>query len=342
MTDKRKRRVLIVSDAWHPQVNGVVRTLEWLAREAPAFGIEVAMLTPDMFWSVPMPTYPEIRLSLAMPGTIARRIEDLAPDAIHIATEGPLGFLARRYCLRNRRAFTTCYHTRFPEYLAARIPLPMSWTYAALRWFHNGADATLVATRTLQTEMRAQGFRKLKVWKRGVDLPLFQSGQRVEASLPRPIALYVGRIAVEKNIEAFLTIDMPGTKMVVGDGPARNDLETRFPTVRFMGLRSGPELADLYASADVFVFPSRTDTFGLVMLEALAAGTPVAALPVTGPNEVLGSSGCGVMDEDLDKATRAALEIPRERCRNFASRFGMRESAASFFAHVVGTLGCDA
>ncbi len=332
------RRVLIVSAAWRPQVNGVVRTLEWLCREAPAFGIEVVMLTPDQFWSVPMPTYGEIRLSLALPGTVASRIEAISPDAIHIATEGPLGYLARLYCMRNGQPFTTCYHTRFPEYIAARVPVPVAWTYALLRRFHNAADATLVATGALRDEMAEHGFTKLKIWRRGIDLALFQNGERKETGLARPLALYVGRVSVEKNIEAFLALDLPGVKMVVGDGPARTELARKYPQVRFMGLRSGQELADLYASADVFVFPSRTDTFGLVMLEALAAGTPVAAMPVTGPSEVLGASGCGVMKEDLRAAVLEALAIPREKCRAFASQFGIRESAQNFFEHVSAAL----
>lgn len=338
MAGARPVRLLVVSDAWRPQVNGVVRTLEWLQREAPSFGVEIAMLTPDLFRSVPLPTYREIRLSLALPATIARRIDELAPDAIHIATEGPLGLLARRYCLARRRRFTTCYHTRFPEYVAARLPVPLAWSYAALRRFHNGADATLVSTQTLRDELAAHGFGKLRIWRRGIDADLFASGVRRDLGAGRQVALYVGRVAIEKNIEAFLTLDFPGEKIVVGEGPARAALIARFPNVRFLGLRSGRELADLYASADVFVFPSRTDTFGLVMLEALAAGTPVAAFPVTGPREVLGASGCGVMSEDLGAAARAALRIPREACRAYAAQFGMRESAADFFDHVAAVL----
>jgi glycosyltransferase involved in cell wall biosynthesis len=233
-----------------------------------------------------------------------------------------------------QRSFTTCYHTRFPEYVAARLPVPLSWSYAALRRFHAPASATLVATDALKDELSARGFGNLKIWKRGVDLALFQSGRACLQHLPRPILLSVGRVAVEKNLEAFLTLKTPGSKVVVGDGPARDDLARRFPDVHFLGHRQGRELADLYASADVFVFPSRTDTFGLVMLEALAAGTPVAALPVQGPREVLGSSGCGIMDENLGAAVEAALEISRQSCRTYASGFGMRESAESFFGHL--------
>ena len=327
-------RVLIVSDAWKPQVNGVVRTLEWLVAEAPAFGVEVVMLTPERFRSIPMPTYPEIRLSLTGLSTIAAMIDEINPDAIHIATEGPLGFLARRYCVVRKRPFTTCYHTRFPEYIAARVPVPTSFTYALLRRFHNAATATLVATGGLRDELASHGFNKLKTWRRGIDLNLFGKGQRRDLGLRGPVFLYVGRVAIEKNIEAFLTLDLPGTKVIVGDGPARENLTQRFPKARFLGLKSGQELADLYASADVFVFPSRTDTFGLVMLEALAAGTPVAAYPVTGPLEVLAGSRCGAMNEDLRIAALSALEIPRDACKAFARGHSMRDSAAHFFSHV--------
>lgn len=327
-------RVLIVSDAWKPQVNGVVRTLEWLVAEAPAFGVEVVMLTPDRFPSIPMLTYPEIRLSLTGASTIASMIDEIDPDAIHIATEGPLGFLARRHCIVRNRPFTTCYHTRFPEYIAARFPIPPALTYALLRRFHNAGSTTLVATSGLRDELATHGFSKLKTWRRGIDLNLFGQGHSVNLGVNGPVFLYVGRVAVEKNIEAFLSLDLPGTKIVVGEGPAREELQNKYPKARFLGLKSGQELANLYASADVFVFPSRTDTFGLVMLEALAAGTPVAAFPVTGPIEVLAGSRCGVMNQDLRTAALTALEIPREACKAFAKRHGMRESAAHFFSHV--------
>jgi glycosyltransferase involved in cell wall biosynthesis len=327
-------RVLIVSDAWHPQVNGVVRTIEWLLAEAPALGVEISLLSPDLFRSFPAPTYPEIRLTITTPARLAEAIDSIAPAAIHIATEGPLGFLARHYCLRRGLAFTTCYHTRFPEYLAARAPVPLSWTYAALRRFHAPAGATLVATKALSDELSARGFSNLRVWKRGIDVDLFRSGSPAWSGLPRPIALFVGRVAVEKNIEAFLSLDMPGTKIVVGEGPERLRLMQRYPHVAFPGLRTGQELADLYACADVFVFPSRTDTFGLVMLEAMAAGTPVAALPVAGPQDVIGQSGCGIMSEDLRAAVTAALTIPREKCRAYAAQFSMRVSAANFLSHL--------
>lgn len=327
-------RVLIVSDAWKPQVNGVVRTLEWLVAEAPAFGVEVVMLTPERFRSIPMPTYPEIRLSLTGASSITAMIDEIDPDAIHIATEGPLGILTRRHCLVRKRPFTTCYHTRFPEYISARFPVHPSLTYALLRRFHNASSTTLVATGGLRDELASHGFSKLKTWRRGIDLNLFGKGHRVNLGCRGPTFLYVGRVAIEKNIEAFLTLDLPGTKIIVGEGPARHDLQKKFPKVRFLGLKSGQELANIYASADCFVFPSRTDTFGLVMLEALAAGTPVAAFPVNGPMEVLAGSRCGVMNEDLRTAALTALEIPRDACKAFAQRHGMRESAAHFFSHV--------
>lgn len=334
----RRFRILIVSDAWHPQVNGVVRTLEYLKRDAHLFGAEIVLLTPDLFRTVGLPGYREIRLALAGPGAVAQVIEQMAPDAIHIATEGPLGFMTRLYCLRRRRAFTTCYHTRFPEYLAARAPVPLRWSYSVLRRFHAAAAATLVATEGLRDELQAQGFANLKVWKRGIDVDLFRSGRRKDFGLQRPIFLNVGRVSVEKNIEAFLALDLPGTKVVVGDGPAREGLMKLYPDARFPGPLSGQALADVYASADVFVFPSRTDTFGLVMLEALAAGTPVAAFPVAGPRDVLRGADCAVMSEDLRAASLSALDIPRELCADFASTHGMDVSAASFFGHVADAM----
>jgi len=327
-------RVLIVSDAWRPQVNGVVRTLESLIKEAPSFGVEVIILAPDSFPSIPMPTYPEIRLSLTGLKEVSQRIDTIDPDAIHIATEGPLGFFARQYCLLRQRPFTTCYHTRFPEYIAARAPIPTSLTYSILRWFHNAASATLVATKSLQDELKSYGFSKTQTWRRGIDLDVFMQGTKRDLGLQGPIFLYVGRVAVEKNIESFLNLDLPGTKIIVGDGPARGKLQTDFPDALFLGLKSGQDLADLYATADVFVFPSRSDTFGLVMLEALAAGTPVAAYPIMGPRDILEGSGCGIMNEDLRLAALSALEIPRENCKKYASQYSMNESASHLFTQI--------
>ncbi len=327
-------RILVATDAWRPQVNGVVRTHEWLAAEATKLGAEFHFVTPDRFHTIPMPTYPEIRLSLASKSRIGRIVEQIRPDAIHIATEGPIGFAMRRYCLAAGRRFTTCYHTRFPEYLAARFRLPVGIAYAALRRFHNSATATMVATAALEQELRHRGFAKTVLWRRGVNCASFASAVRRPLDLPRPIFLTVGRVAVEKNIEAFLQLDLPGTKLVVGDGPARERLQDEYPDCRFLGVKHGVELADLYASADVFVFPSRTDTFGLVMLEALCTGTPVAAFPVTGPREILGESGCGVMSEDLREAAMTALSISRDACRSHGLRHSMSESARSFIDNI--------
>lgn len=337
-------RLLIVTDAWKPQVNGVVRSLEYMAEQAPAFGAEVTFLTPQLFRSVPMPSYPEIRLSMVMPGQMTRMIGEIAPTHIHIATEGPLGHAARHVCRRKGLGFTTSYHTRFPEYLAARAPVPESWSYGFLRRFHRDAKAVMVSTPSLERELTGRGFRNILRWTRGVDTELFHPRQKQSMGLPRPLFLYVGRVSVEKNIEAFLSLDLPGTKVIVGDGPARAELERQYPEAYFLGTCSGVELAQVYASANVFVFPSLTDTFGIVLLEALASGLPVAAFPVTGPLDVIGSSGssgCGVLDTDLRKAALAALDISRERCRSYGETFTWRESARQFFtniedAHAVG------
>ena len=338
----RPPRILIATDAYKPQVNGVARTLEWLADEATSLGAEIVMLTPERFRTIPAPSYPALPLALATPATIAREIERHRPDAVHIATEGPIGFLARRHCLATGRPFTTCYHTRFPEYLAARWPIPLSWSYAALRRFHNAAAATMVSTPALKAELESRGFTKLVPWRRGIPLSRFTGDVGPLHEWPRPAFLYVGRVAVEKNLEAFLDLDLPGSKIIVGDGPARAGFERRYPDAVFMGRLDGVELARAYASADAFVFPSRTDTYGLVMLEAMSAGLPVAAFPVTGPREVIGDSGCGALDNDLRKAARAALDIPRDRCRDFAARHSMRESARGFLDNVAAAIGLRA
>ena len=294
----------------------------------------MALLTPEGFATVPAPTYPGIRLALATPAAVARRIEALAPDHIHIATEGPIGLATRLWCRRHRVLFTTSYHTRFPDYLAARLPIPRSLTYAALRWFHNGGAGTMVSTETVAAAREPPGFRNLLRWARGGDAELFPPRRGLSLDLPRPVFLSVGRVAVEKNLEAFLSLDLPGSKVVVGDGPARKRLQAAFPDVAFLGARTGEALAAVYASADVFVFPSRTDTFGIVLLEALASGLPVAAFPVAGPSDVIGDSDVGILDEDLGAACRRALAIPRERTRAFALRHSWAESARQFLANV--------
>ncbi|HMF25305.1 MAG TPA: glycosyltransferase family 1 protein [Pseudolabrys sp.] len=331
-------KILVATDAWHPQVNGVVRTLNHVAREARALGAELEFLRPDQFWTLPMPSYPEIRLALPGPGDIERCLRRVRPDAIHIATEGPIGHAMRRVCLRRGLPFTTSLHTRFPDYLAERLPVPERWTseitWAWLRRFHAPGVAVLAATQTLVSELDARGFRNVKLWPRGVDAQLFRPQAGPDLKLPRPIFLTVGRLAVEKNLEAFLTLDLPGSKLVVGDGPARNALVRKFPDAVFIGSRQGDALAQIYAAADVFVFPSRTDTFGLVMLEALASGVPVAAFPAVAPRDVIGTSNVGALDEDLGRACRAALDCSRQNCRDFALRMTWAESARIFVEHV--------
>ncbi len=327
-------RILLVTDAWMPQVNGVVRTWSEVVRELGERGHEVVVIEPGQYRTLPAPTYPEIRLAIVSRANLARRIGTIAPDRIHIATEGPLGMAARLACARLGRRFTTSFHTRFPEYLRARAPVPVAWTYAWLRWFHNGGDACLVATESIIHDLRARGFNNLLLWTRGVDRSAFRPGEETglarQLGLTRPVFLNVGRVAVEKNLEAFLRLDLPGSKVVVGDGPARAQLQRQFPAARFVGAKSGEELARHYRLADVFVFPSRTDTFGNVLLEAMACGVPIAAYPVAGPLDVVGDSGAGVLDSDLGKAALAALHISRSAALMCAARFSWSECARIF------------
>ena len=340
------QRIAIVSDAWHPQVNGVVRSLGQLARELRGQGIEVEIFGPDRFSTLPCPFYPEIRLALWPKRRLHRMLREFQPDALHIATEGPLGLSARRWAMRQRYAFTTSFHTRFPEYLAARLPLPRALTervvYRWMRSFHGSASAVMAATPSLIGELTARGFSNLCLWTRGVDTEGFHPAARHEAGeLPRPTFLYTGRLAVEKNIEAFLNLELPGSKLVVGDGPDRANLERRYPEVTFTGTLSGEALTRAYASADVLVFPSRTDTFGLVMLEALACGTPVAAYPVTGPRDILGAASppVGGLDEDLRAAALTALTVDRSVCRRFAEGFSWAAATKMFVSNLVPMAG---
>jgi glycosyltransferase involved in cell wall biosynthesis len=322
-------RILVATDAWHPQVNGVVRTLTMMAEAAEGFGVEISFLTPQSFRTFAMPSYPDLRLALPGPAKTAQLIEQAQPDSIHIATEGPIGLLVRRYCRKHRLPFTTSFHTRFPEYISARLPIPESWIWAALRRFHGASQAVMAATPALATELRARGFRNVVLWPRGVDARLFHP-RAVDLGLPRPIFVCVGRVAVEKNLEAFLELDLPGTKLIVGDGPARASLARKYPQAVFLGARQGEELAQAYAAADVFVFPSRTDTFGLVLLEALASGLPVAAFPVTGPRDVIGTAPVGVLNDDLRVACLSALKISRQACLAFAQKHTWEASARAF------------
>jgi 1,2-diacylglycerol 3-alpha-glucosyltransferase/glucuronosyltransferase len=331
-------KILVATDAWHPQVNGVVRTLGHVAREARTLGADIEFLAPSEFRTLPMPSYPEIRLALPGPGDVERRLERTQPDAIHIATEGPLGHAVRRVCMRRGIPFTTSLHTRFPDYLAERLPVPERWTCSVtwgwLRRFHGAGAAVLAATPTLAGELTGRGFKNVKLWPRGVDADLFRPRVGSPLKLPRPIFLTVGRLAVEKNLEAFLKLDLPGTKLVVGDGPARSALAKAYPGAVFLGARHGEALAEIYAAADVFVFPSRTDTFGLVLLEALASGVPVAGFPATAPRDVIGAAPVGRLDEDLRRACLEALECSRDDCREFALSMTWQKSARIFIGHV--------
>jgi glycosyltransferase involved in cell wall biosynthesis len=327
-------RILVATDAWHPQINGVVRTLCALERAAAGLGASFDFITPEEFRTVPLPGYPEIPLALPNPRAIARRIAAAKPDAIHIATEAPVGFFVRRHCLANGLPFTTGFHTRLPDYVSARLPVPMHWTWSWLRRFHNAGNGVMAATPALADELASRGFRNVLLWPRGVDTDLFRPRRDADLGLKRPVFLSVGRVAVEKNLEAFLALDLPGTKVVVGDGPARADLQIRFPDAVFLGALEGDALARVYAAADVFVFPSRTDTFGLVLLEALASGLPVAAFPVAGPRDVIGTAPVGVLDPDLRAAALGAMEISREACREFALRLSWTESARRFLENI--------
>lgn len=329
--------VLVATDAWHPQINGVVRTLEATAASAARLGVRIAFLTPEGLPSFALPSYPGLRCALPFGARLARHLDDPLPDAIHIATEGPIGWTLRRLCRIRGLAFTTSFHTHFPEYVAARLPVPLAWSYAALRRFHAPAAATMVATPSLRATLTARGFGHLRSWSRGVDTALFHPGAAAPLDWPRPIFLTVGRIAVEKNLEAFLRLDLPGTKLVVGEGPQEAELRSRFPAARFLGPRSGRDLAALFAAADVFVFPSRTDTFGIVQLEALASGVPVAAFPVPGPRDLIGDAPVGVLDHDLRRACLAALELSRTACRAYAERFSWESCTRQFLSNLVPT-----
>lgn len=327
-------RVLTITDAWHPQINGVVRVYEALAQVMAQRGDEMVFISPERFRAVPLPGYHEIKLALVTAGALAKPMADAKADHVHIATEGPLGFAARRLCLRQGRPFTTSFHTLYPDYLAARLPVPKAATFAALRWFHNAGGGNMVATHALQDMLATRGFRRLMLCPLGVDHGVFHPRPALESSLPRPHFLYAGRVAVEKNIEKFLELDLPGSKLVAGDGPALPTLMHRFPAAHFLGRQTSDDLAVLFSSSDVLVFPSRTDTFGLVMAEALACGLPVAAYPVDGPREVIGQSGAGVMHKDLREAALAALALDRGQALARGAQFTWEAATDAFMANI--------
>jgi len=332
-----KMSIVIVSDAWLPQTYGVGRTLSTTKAMLESWGHEVTLITPDQYLSVPCPTYPEIRLALPVPGAVGRRLAESAPDAVHIATEGPLGLAARSFCLKRGVPFTTAYHTQFPDYLARRTGLSPQRFWPYIRWFHGPSQRVMVATESIRGELRDEGLNHLHHWSRGVDLACFTpdapSPPEYDA-IEGPILLYVGRVSVEKNLEAFLGCDYPGTKVVVGDGPAKAQLESRFPHAVFLGKRSGRELAGCYAGADVFVFPSRTDTFGLVMIEALACGVPVAAFPVAGPVDIV-TDRVGALSEDLCRAIDAARYCDRSECAAYGAQFSWEAATGQFLSGLV-------
>lgn len=327
-------RVLIITDAWRPQVNGVVRTLERLKVDAQKLGVDIRFVTPADYSSTPLPGYPEIRLALTSPQAVSEAIEMHKPDALHIATEGPLGWMARHAALRMERPFTTCYHTRYPQYVAARYPVPPALTYGVLKYFHNAGVTTMVATEALRDELLKEGFRSCSLWSRGVDSDLFRPLADAPDNHPRPIFLCVSRLAIEKNLEEFLSLKLPGTKVMVGDGPDRARLEATYPDAIFTGALYGEALAAAYASADVFVFPSLTETFGNVLLESLACGTPVATFPTDGLVPSIIDAKVGIAHQDLRKAAIAALSIKRDTCRQFALHYSYEKATLQFIDNV--------
>jgi glycosyltransferase involved in cell wall biosynthesis len=323
-------RIAIATDAWQPQINGVVRTLGQTAAHLKELGHEICFITPLDFRTCPCPTYPSIRLAIFPTPGVRHRLKEFGPQAVHIATEGPIGHAARSLCLRQGVPFTTSYHTQFPEYVRARFPIPINWSYAYLRRYHSRAVRTMIATQSMRCMLQARGFKNLEIWARGVDFTLFQPGPKSFLPDPRPISMYMGRVAVEKNIEAFLKLDLPGTKYVVGDGPDLEQLRSRYRDIKFVGQKTGHELTSHIAAADVFVFPSLTDTFGLVLLEAMACGVPVAAYPVTGPIDVVQQGKTGVLDHDLRRAVLGALKLNPADCVAYARQHSWRNWTERF------------
>lgn len=326
-------KILVATDAWRPQVNGVVRTYERLADDVRAIGAEISIIAPHEFANFPCPTYPEVRLALPGYRYLRQRVDEISPDAVHIATEGPVGWMMRAYCLGRRIPYTTSFHTRFPDYLRARFGIPEGWTYAVQRRFHNFGAGMMVASDSLAKELEWRGFQRILPWTRGADIEVFQP-RAVRMFGDGPVFLYVGRVAIEKNIDAFLDLDLPGAKVVVGDGPMLEELKSRHPDVTFTGRKIGEELANCYASADVFVFPSLTDTFGIVLLEAMASGVPVAAFPVTGPRDNVIDGVTGFLDRDLKKAALQALTLDRLKVRRHAETFSWENAARLFVSNI--------
>jgi glycosyltransferase involved in cell wall biosynthesis len=329
------KKIAIVTDAWHPQINGVVTSLGHTVKNLEKLGYQIEIINPSQFRTISCPSYPEISLALTTPAAMYRKLAAFGPHSIHIATEGPLGWAARAVCLRQKFPFTTSYHTRFPEYLRLRLPVPLSFSYSVMRRFHHPASRVMVSTPALREELQNRGFSNVVLWSRGVDTAVFQTGPKDFLDAPRPIFLSMGRVAVEKNLESFLSLDLPGTKYVVGDGPVRDELSRKYPEVKFVGFRQGAELASYVAASDVFVFPSLTDTFGVVLLEAMACGVPVAAFPVSGPESVVINGLNGYLDHDLRLAALKALSVPADSCRSFAKQASWETCSRQFVDNLV-------
>jgi len=327
-------KIVTITDAWRPQINGVVNTIARTNKQLEKLGHTAYVISPQDFRTVPLPSYPEIRLALFPGRRVHTMLDALSPDAVHIATEGPLGLAARAWCLKHHFPFTTAFHTQFPEYVWLRARIPLAISYRLMRWFHGPASTLMVATPTLHQRLTRWGFRNLVYWSRGVDTRLFRPRIKSYIDANRPIFLYMGRVAIEKNIEAFLKLDLPGTKYVVGSGPDLETLRRKYPTTRFTGFKSDEELAKHVAAADVFVFPSRTDTFGMVMIEALACGVPVAAYPVQGPVDVIENGVTGCLNDDLREAALAALQLDPQRCRDAAQEYTWEACTRQFLVHL--------
>jgi glycosyltransferase involved in cell wall biosynthesis len=331
-------KICIVTDAWAPQINGVVKTLENTVRELKLAKHEILIIEPSLFTNIPCPSYSEIRLSLFSYKKISKLLQDFQPDALHVATEGPLGVSARRYAMKHDLNFTSAYHTKFPEYIEARTAIPANWLYPLVRWFHKPSKAVMVSTDTVMQQLAEHGFERLVKWSRGVDLDVFTERKKSHdtcTDITKPIFLYVGRIAVEKNIEAFLKIALPGEKWLVGSGPDLVVLSDKYPEAVFLGAKSHDDLAQIYQQANVFVFPSKTDTFGLVLLEALASGLPVAAYPVAGPIDVLKGCEAAAMRHDLLEACLSALELNPKHAREHAEKFTWKNTTMQFVANLI-------
>jgi glycosyltransferase involved in cell wall biosynthesis len=334
--NRAPRRILIATDAWVPQVNGVVRTLQTTIDLLQRQGHAVEVVEPGQFSSWPVPFYPEVAMAFPWPHKLADRIKAFRPDHVHISTEGTIGLLVRRSCMRRRWRFSTAYHTRYAEYLERLAHIPASLTYRYLRWFHGTADRLMVATPSLEADLIARGFKApMGRWSRGVDLKLFRPRPKTSCEFPKPILLYVGRVSHEKGIEEFLKLTTPGTKVIVGDGPARAELESKYPAAKFLGYRKGEALGECYAMGDLFVFPSKTDTFGLVVIEALATGLPVAAYPVTGPMDIITRPEIGALNDNLGIAIEEALKNgQREECIKEAQNYTWEHCTEQFLKNL--------